>query len=435
MGTYRRSVFGLLGMASLVWGCGETGRDGDAACKTCSSTAGGGSSGTGGASGPAGGSSATTGHSGAGTSPGGTAAGQGGGTAGSDGGSAGDESSAGTGGNGGEGAASASTPERIVAVTYLLNLIVKDGYVFYSDAEDNDQEFSSGHLRGVSVTGGTPRIYAQAPSVPEGTASSRIIYGIASDGSNLYWSEVGETASHVAKTSIDTGETVDVWSDSSCGIRKPLALAGTQLYWLATCVGVSGQLMTASTAGGSASVVASGNDPGWLPNPSGSDAETRGLAIGNEFAVWTQVTGAVVSLPLSGGETPLRIEPVTQVNGPSAIAMVGDRAFFLQSDYKHQARGDIWSIVPDTDFATAATSLLHISQQQLIEYQTSLTVDEDFVYWGVTDSIKRAPLGGGEAVVIVSAVPHPDPRALAVDDTHIYWADDTGIWRAPKPGR
>jgi hypothetical protein len=43
----------------------------------------------------------------------------------------------------------------------------------------------------------------------------------------------------------------------------------------------------------------------------------------------------------------------------------------------------------------------------------------------------RAPLAGGDAVAVVSALPNPDPRALAVDDTHIYWADDTGIWRAP----
>jgi hypothetical protein len=58
--------------------------------------------------------------------------------------------------------------------------------------------------------------------------------------------------------------------------------------WLASCVGVSGQLMTASGSGGSASVVSSGNDAGWSANPYGSNAEARGLAVGNGFAVWTR---------------------------------------------------------------------------------------------------------------------------------------------------
>ena len=413
-------------------GCGENGRD-TGACDHCSdataiagqggvqTSAGGGSAAQAGSSSPA-----ATGGSGA--HAGSVAQGGNGARSGSDG-VAGDETN---GGLAGESAASDSAPERVVAVTRLLNLIVKNGYVYYSDAEDTAQEFSSGHLRGVSVTGGTPRLYAQAPNVPEGTASSRIIWGIVSDGTNLYWSEdPAGTTSHVARTSIETGETVDVWQDPSCDIRKPLAIDGTQVYWLAGCVGVSGQLMTASTAGGSASVVRSGNDAGWQGNPSGSKAEARGLAVGNGFAMWTQVTGAVVSLPLAGVDKPLQFKTITQVDGPSALALLGDRAWFLQPDYLHQAQGDIWSFVPDTDFVTEANSMVHVAQEQLIEAPTALAVDDGFVYWGVTDSIRRAPLAGGDTVAVVSALPNPDPRALAVDDTHIYWADDTGIWRAP----
>jgi hypothetical protein len=115
--------------------------------------------------------------------------------------------------------------------------------------------------------------------------------------------------------------------------------------------------------------------------------------------------------------------------------MVGERAFFLQPDYKQQSRGDIWSIVPGTDFATVATSMVHISQEQLSEEPTALTVDEGFVYWGVTDGIKRAPLDGGDAVDVVSGLANTNPRALAVDETHVYWADDAAIWRAPKATR
>ena len=424
MGILRRSGFGWLGLGALALGCGQSAHD-NGACNDCSNGGGGGSSGLSG-------SAATAGHGGAQASVGGGSAAQ-----------AGSSSPAGTGGsgghagdvtNGGSAGESGSTPERVVAVTRLLNLIVKNGYVYYSDAEDNDQEFTSGHLRGVSVTGGTPRLYAQAPSVPDGTASSRIIWGIVSDGTSLYWSEdpTGAT-SHVAKTSIETGETADLWQDSSCGIRKPLALDGTQVYWLAGCVGVSGQLMTASTAGGSASVVSSGNDAGWQGNPSGSNEEARGLAVGNGFAMWTQVTGAVVSLPLSGAGTPLQFKTITEVDGPSEIALLGDRAWFLQPDYMDQAKGDIWSFVPDTDFLTEANSMVHVAQLQPIEEPTSLAVDDGFVYWGVTNAIQRAPLAGGNAVAVVSALPNPDPRALAVDETHIYWADDTGIWRALKP--
>lgn len=451
MGTVRCSVLGLVWMALFAFGCGKGERGGDDACKDCSSAGGGASNSAGGASGrggsaPAAGSTAmsTGGASGgdggsSATATGGSGAhagslGHGGNGAGTGGGGvAGDGDVGASAGQGGDGAGSAAVAERVATVTWVLNLVVKDGYVYFSDAEDNEQEFTSGHVRRVSVTGGTPRTYAQAPSVPEGTASSLDVWGIATDGSYIYWGEDPVvSASHVAKTSIETGETVDVWSDESCDFRKPLTLDGTELYWLASCVGVSGQLMTASTTGGAASVVAGGNDPAFKPNPYGSGAEIRGLAVGNGYAVWTHVTGDVISLPLAGPGTPVTIKTITQVDGPAAIFMAGTRAVYLQPDYMQQARGDIYSFVPDPDYVTAATSIVHVAQEQLADEETALAVDGDLVYWGVTDAIKRAPITGGDEVVVVPTLPNPGPRALAVDETHVYWADDTGIWRARK---
>jgi hypothetical protein len=63
----------------------------------------------------------------------------------------------------------------------------------------------------------------------------------------------------------------------------------------------------------------------------------------------------------------------------------------------------------------------------------ALAVDDASIYWGVNDSIKSAPRGGGSAVTVASSL--ANPRSFALDATHIYFVDDSGIFRAPKQAR
>ena len=74
-----------------------------------------------------------------------------------------------------------------------------------------------------------------------------------------------------------------------------------------------------------------------------------------------------------------------------------------------------------------------VAGTQPIERESCLAVDETFVYWCLTDSIKRAPLAGGDAVTVLSGLTNPNVRMLAVDDTQIYWGDDVAICRVAKP--
>jgi len=146
----------------------------------------------------------------------------------------------------------------------------------------------------------------------------------------------------------------------------------------------------------------------------------RCFTVGNGQAFWTKLTGPVLSLPLSAGAQP------TRLNGggdaPSAILYSGDRLFFLSILYVGQ--GMVRSLVPGQD-------VVSLAEKQTFQEYTALALDDASVYWGVVDSIRSVPREGGDPVTVVSSA--KNPQSFALDDDAIYWTNDGGgVWRAPK---
>lgn len=387
----------LLGLGMAVAGCGSSG---ETSCTTCAGSGGrggiliGAGGGVGGA--PTAGGPATAGGPNAGRA-------------------------------GASGGAESATLVRLAAPKLVTDIAVKDGFVYYGDFDDDAGEDTTGHLAKVSTAGGTPTILARAQ--PAATASElAMLYpkAIVVHGSSVYWIESRlRLPPRLAKVSVDGGDIVEVWSDSTCSdVLPPLAIDGDNLYWMAGCAGTA--LLTVSATGGAPRVVASGSGNLWLQPGSAwtPDSNNRALTVGNGFAFWARVTGPVVSLPLAGGVMPTQIAHFFGVSGPSAIIFSRDRLFVARNDYKLQSRGAVLSLVPGETMTT-------IAENQNIETDSALAVDATTVYWGVNDSIRSAPRGGGAAATVVSSV--ANPRSFALDATHLYFTDDNGgVLRAPK---
>jgi hypothetical protein len=317
---------------------------------------------------------------------------------------------------------------RLAAAKFVNDIAVKDGFVYYSDFDD-DAGGTSGHVAKISTAGGTPTVLARAtPPATAGGIALLTAKAVVVHGSSLYWTESRfDMPPRLAKVSIDGGDIVDVWSDSNCSdILPPLAIDGDDLYWMAGCADTT--LLTVSTTGGAARVVASGSGNLWLRPGSAwtPDSDNRSLAVANGFAYWTRNTDPVVSLALSGGTAPAQIGSFFVVSGPSAIVFFGDRLFLTGNDYMLQNKGAVLSLVPGETINT-------IADKQNVETYSALAVDDTSIYWGVNDSIKSAPRGGGSAATVASSL--ANPRSFVLDATHIYFVDDTGIFRAPKQAR
>jgi hypothetical protein len=309
-------------------------------------------------------------------------------------------------------------------VNYVYYLTLKDGFVYFTDNADDTQEFTSGHLSKVAVTGGPPTVLVRPPPVAVGKASELTAMGVAVGGGSVFWTDGAFSSGNnrLMKTPIEGGDSVEVWKgDGTCSIGVAPAIDGDSVYWLASCSSALGMLMTVPAAGGTPTMLGSGNDPQWQPFQDVS--VRRNLAVANGFAVWTQPTGRVVSLPLADPSTAYVL---TEAREPTDIVFAGEQAIFTDTDYLHSGEGAVYSIAPGVTF-TSSVPLLPSAQ---VYAWDGLAVDEAFAYFALPDSIQRVPLGGGDAVTVVSS--RASPRALAVDDTSVFWVEDTGIWRAPK---
>jgi hypothetical protein len=185
-------------------------------------------------------------------------------------------------------------------------------------------------------------------------------------------------------------------------------------------------LMTVPVSGGTPTIVTSGDGEQWHHDFNYGDL--RMLAVWNGYALWTSITGFVASVALADPSNVVTLTTEQNALGPSNPVFSGDLAVFLTADDALEGRGAVYSVVPGVT-PTMATPLV---EHQQIGHLDGLAADEAYAYFGVTDSIQRVPSTGGDAETIVSPLPNPNPRFLAVDETSVYWVDDTGIWRAPK---
>ena len=314
-------------------------------------------------------------------------------------------------------------PERIASVNSVFDLVVKDGYVYFSDDDDEPSPAKGhGHVSKVRVTGGAATILAH--SNPDTDVLGIFPTALAVDGANVYWADGGLSA-RLLKTPIDGGATVELWKEESCTLWGSVALDAGNLYTLERCAQTGATLLRVPTAGGSPTTVGSGTGGAWTPGALGDNANYRGLSVGDGLAYWSNPGGSVVSFPLEGGEKATLVASAFDVSGPSSVALSGDRLFFIQNDFMLQKRGAVWSVTLGMPGATK------IADKQNIEVDTALAVDEASVYWAVDDAILSAPRAGGTAVTVAASL--ANPRSLAVDGSCVYWTEKSGgIWRVRK---
>jgi len=158
---------------------------------------------------------------------------------------------------------------------------------------------------------------------------------------------------------------------------------------------------------------------------------TSRIAIDGAHAYWTYgimifdavppATGTVTRAPLAGG-APTAVASEQHV--PTAIALGASDVFWIE-----QFGGDIMK-APKT--GGAPTRIASFNGNIL-----ELEVDDESVYWLAYDDggpgVFKASVGGGDAVRLATG--EGQVEALVVDDTHVYWADhvdETGVNRVMK---
>ena len=309
-----------------------------------------------------------------------------------------------------------STPEQIANPSVVLNLAVRGGYVVWQDNQEGSNG-GFGHVAKVPVAGGKSTVLAG------GSGPGKSVYpaGLALDDASVYWTDWHSET--LMRTPLGGGASETLWSDPKCTPIGPVVLDGQQLYWFADCLDVT--LLSMPPSGGVPTAVGAGSGADWNPGGNSDTSRPRSLAIAAGQAYWTNASGNVMSLPLSGGGAATRYATTTGVAGPSNIAVSGDGLFYTVDDYKLQARGHLDSGKLD------GTGHTTIASGQNIEVVTALAVDADRVYWAVDNAIRSAPQTGGTITTIIDGL--NNPRTVAVDDECVYWTEDSGgIWRVRK---
>ena len=330
---------------------------------------------------------------------------------------------AGSGGSSGSSSGTSGTLEEIASPGPVTNLVVKDGYVYYADLDYDAGTNTRGHLSKVPVGGGAPMELARSVADDVTGLGVLMVAGIVVDATSVYY--VDEGTARLLKTPIGGGDTVELWSDADCQIWYPLALDGDKLYWFKRCGNsLNGGLMTVPTAGGAPATLGSGTESDWTPGVYGVNENNRSLSVGGGFAYWTNLSGAVLSLPVTGGDAPTQITNLT--DEPTAIVLADNLLYVLVVPRGTLGTGLVLSL-PTTPppFSTV------IADDQGIVVPNAFALDDTSAYWATADAILSAPKGGGDIVTLAASL--SEPASLAVDATHVYFTQKAGgVWRIPK---
>ncbi|HET6582883.1 MAG TPA: hypothetical protein VFG69_05540 [Nannocystaceae bacterium] len=310
------------------------------------------------------------------------------------------------------GAADPGCPECTVLADDLEDgrgIAVDATHVYFTDT-------SAGTILRASIAGGEVDTLVMGQAAP---------YDLAVDGEAVYWTNFAEAGS-VQRVAKDGGapELVDTntpfpravaldathvyWtgftSDSGLLVRRPLTLDGSAQTLL------SGSAGFAELVVGSQSVYVSSHDP-----------TTEG-GVGFIEPPPEDMLGAIVSVPIDGGDEPESLALVAQ---PFGIALAGDGTLVW-------ATGD--GAAADGPQRIFRLELAAPPEEQLTPAQTApwgVAADEESVYFTDHTEVKSVPVAGGDIVVL--ATMQDSARSIAVTSDSIYWITQTRVLARPKP--
>lgn len=228
-------------------------------------------------------------------------------------------------------------------------------------------------------------------------------WGLALDGSTLYWSDWG----HVGWVPPAGGPPTVLWEPM--GLFNRLVVDGASLFVAGTEAGHVGK---GPLGGGMLQWLAFAGASVQIGQP-------IDLVVDDDNVYWTDdVYNVVNAVPKDGG-------PVTTIGGgsnPRDMVLAGKLLFWANDDGTLVLRDLL-----------AGTSVVFVSEPGSL---FGVAADADYVYWTnvVAGTLSRAPLVGGPTTVLARGL--SGPARLLVQDGFAYWQEfgNSAVWRLPSDG-
>lgn len=249
-----------------------------------------------------------------------------------------------------------------------------------------------------------------SPECVQGTivvADMKEPWSLALDATSLYWSDF--QVGTIGSAPLAGGPATVLWSAN--GSANQLALDATSLYW----VGSGNDHVAKGPLGGGAKQYLA-YDTVRLPVGTGLD-----LLLDPTTLYWADAAyGRILSIPKDGGA----ITTLASWQTPRYLAKAGNTLFWSNDT------GDLMSL--DLSGGGAALPVLLTTDPGI----DGIAVDDQFIYWAnwQTDTLSRAPLGGGPTTVLASNL--FNPQKVIVQDGYVYWSSSLtlSVWRMPTDG-
>ena len=224
-------------------------------------------------------------------------------------------------------------------------------------------------------------------------------YGIAADGTNVYWTNLSPPGSVMMVPR--NGGTPIVLAASQV-YPWGVAVDATSVYWVNNGNNSDGTVMKVPIGGGTLVTLASGQDA------------PQGIALDGTNVYWTNYNGGtVVKVPLGGGT------PTTLASGqlnPDGIAAAIGNVYFVNHGSGTNNDGSAMRV------SAAGGSVITVASGQ--GYPAGVArADATNFYWSNGNALMAAPLGGGAAAPLSPGV--TGAGGIAVDGKSVYWATYT----------
>lgn len=240
---------------------------------------------------------------------------------------------------------------------------------------------------------------------------------IAVDGTRVYWTTEGASATSGTVSSLPKNGAVDGGGATTLagGLNFPFAIAvnGANVYW----TDANGRdVMSVPLAGGTATTLATGQD------------DPDAIALDGTNVYWSDYGGSILQTPLGGG-------PVTTLSSgqiaPWSIAAAGGSVYWGHYGSTSYTSYSIFDLSISSHTGSSVATLANVGNPA----RQGMVADASNLYFTDNGSVYSVPLGGGTVATLVST--QSSPSALTVDSANVYWVD-TGpfgeILRMPLTG-